>query len=117
MEKEKIIYKHSIWGKSGEKLEKSYKKVEPVVESKQTEKKELEIKKNELDEDNIMDYRCFIKDVEKRENDKQICNERLGGRERLIRTTINPYLTKSDYVNDLTVQDKFLRPKNSSYKE
>ena len=117
MEKRKIIYKYSIWGKSGEKLEKSYKKSETIIESPPTEKKELEVKTNEIDEDDIMDYRCFIKDVEKRDNDKQICNERLGGRERLIRTTINPYLIKSNYVNDLTVQDQFLRPKNSSYKE
>ena len=115
---ERIIYKHTIWGKSGEKLEKSYKKIEPKIKTSTTEKKkELEITTNELEDDDIMDYRCFIKDVEKRDNDKQICNERLGGRERLIRTTINPYLTKSDYVNDLTVQDQFLRPKNSSYKE
>ena len=117
MDQKKIVYKHSIWGKSGEKLEKSYKKTELIIESPPTEKKELQIKTAEVDEEEIIDYRCFIKDIEKPENDKQICNERLGGRERLIRTTINPYLTKSNYVNDLTVQDEFLRPKNSSYKE
>tara|TARA_B100001063_G_C16777748_1_gene567143 strand:- start:3293 stop:3646 length:354 start_codon:yes stop_codon:yes gene_type:complete len=117
MDQKKIVYKHSIWGKSGEKLEKSYKKIETIIESSPTEKKELQIETAEVDETEIIDYRCFIKDTEKPENDKQICNERLGGRERLIRTTINPFLTKSNYVNDLTVQDEFLRPKNSSYKE
>jgi hypothetical protein len=106
--KDKLNYKHIIWGKSGEKLEKSYKK--EVI----AEKKELI---NEEEEEEIIDYRCFIKDIEKPENDKQICNERLGGREMLIRTTINPFLTKSNYVNDLTIQDEYLRPKNSSFRE
>ena len=36
---ERTIYKHSIWGKSGEKLEKSYKKSETIIESSPTEKK------------------------------------------------------------------------------
>ena len=103
-----IKYKYTIWTKDGEELKKSYKK----HDKNNHEKKEINLTKEE-----IFDYRSFNKDKEKTQNDKEIFNERLVGRDKLIQTSINPFLSSCDYINDIATQDKFLRPKNSSYKE
>lgn len=48
---------------------------------------------------------------------KKLCNERISDRCMIIQTQINPYITKNNYVNDLEIQDKMLRPKNSNIGE
>ncbi len=80
-----------------------------------TENAAIESKNKEIDE--FFDYRSFRKDLDRdiAENDKAICNERLTGRDKLIQRSINPFLSNNNYLSDLSVQDEFLRPKNSSY--
>ena len=104
-------YKYYIWSKEGEQFEKS-SKVNP--DNKKTEKKE---KKEEQDIEHFFDYRAFRKDldIKKEENDKSICNDRLTGRDKIIQRSINPFLSNNNYLSDLSIQDEYLRPKNSSY--
>ena len=101
-------YKYYIWSKEGEQFEKS-SKVNP--DNKKTEKKE------EQDIEHFFDYRAFRKDldIKKEENDKSICNDRLTGRDKIIQRSINPFLSNNNYLSDLSIQDEYLRPKNSSY--
>ena len=101
-------YKYYVWSKKGEHFEKS------------TKNKPDEIKKDtikEQDIDSFFDYRSFRKDLDtkKKENDKGICNDRLTGRDKIIQRSINPFLSNNNYLSDLSIQDEFLRPKNSSY--
>ena len=49
------------------------------------------------------------------ENKKEVCNSRISQRDPMIQTRINPYMIKSNYLNDLRVQDKFLRPQDSNF--
>ena len=35
----------------------------------------------------------------------------------MIQTSINPFLSNSNYLSDLKTQNDFLRPKNSSYEK
>jgi hypothetical protein len=100
-------YKYYKWT-NGEKLEKTQKH--------QTISEE-EIKHEEKKIDEFFDYRSFRKDLElvKKKNDKSICNDRLTGRDKIIQRNINPFLSNNNYLSDLSVQDEFLRPKNSSY--
>lgn len=102
-------YKYYKWNKEGEHFEKSSKNGEKVLE-------EINKSKN-IDMDNFFDYRSFRKDLDtnKKETDKSICNDRLTGRDKIIQRSINPFLSNNNYLSDLSVQDKFLRPKNSSY--
>ena len=51
-------------------------------------------------------------------NDKRaLCNERISNRYMIIQKSINPYVPVRGYINDLQVQDKFLRPKDSNIKD
>ena len=54
----------------------------------------------------------FIDD--KGENKRTICNERISQRYPIIQTKINPYLA-TNYIEDLSVQDNFLRPRDSNF--
>jgi len=48
---------------------------------------------------------------------RSVCNERISCRYMVIQTPINPFLSGSDYIDDLKVQDTLLRPKDSNIKE
>jgi len=54
---------------------------------------------------------------EESSNKRQVCNERISSRYMIIQTNINPYLHNNNYLKDLSVQDAFLRPKDSNIKE
>ena len=54
--------------------------------------------------------------AEREVNTREINYTRIGDRELVIQTSINPYLATNNYLEDLSVQDKFLRPKDSNVK-
>ena len=45
---------------------------------------------------------------------RALCNERISNRYMMIQTSINPFLSTSNYIGDLEVQDAHLRPKDSN---
>jgi len=53
---------------------------------------------------------------ERRQNDRELSSERLSQREMMIQISINPFLSNHNYLDDLQVQDEFLRPKDSNIK-
>ena len=53
---------------------------------------------------------------ERRQNDRELNSERLSQRHMIIQTSINPFLSDHNYLDDLQVQDTFLRPKDSNIK-
>ena len=83
------------WGK-GDLMKKSYRK-----EDNQKE-----------DKPNIISDRMDMRD----KNTREINSERMCEREMLIQTSINPFLFSNDYLDDLKVQDKYLRPLDSNIK-
>lgn len=115
-EKKKYIYYK--WSKKGEVFEKSLKKKNIVPEENIVKKADINGKKIESkDTIDFFDYRSFSKNEEINTNDKSVSNERLTGREKMIQTSINPFLSNNNYLSDLKTQNDFLRPKNSSYEK
>jgi hypothetical protein len=56
------------------------------------------------------------KDVNKKDvNKKEVCNSRISQRDLMIQTSINPYMIKNDYLQDIDIQDNFLRPQDSNF--
>ena len=49
------------------------------------------------------------------ENKREQSSERLAKRALTSNQQMNPYLSTNDYLNDLTIQDSFLRPQNSNF--
>ena len=49
------------------------------------------------------------------ENNREINYDRLSKRKLVTNRQINPYLQSNNYLNDISIQDKFLRPKNSNF--
>ena len=86
------------WGK-GNLMKKSYRKKEDNNQKEDTP--------------NIITDRMDLRD----RNTREINSERMSQRELLIQTSINPFLSNSNYLNDLKTQNDFLRPKNSSYEK
>ena len=55
--------------------------------------------------------------IKKSENSKSIVSDRIASRDPTANININPYLVGNDYLEDLRVQDEFLRPKISNFKK
>ncbi len=53
---------------------------------------------------------------DRRKNDRELNSERLSQRHMIIQTSINPFLSDHNYLDDLQVQAEFLRPKDSYIK-
>ena len=53
---------------------------------------------------------------ERKRNDRELHSQRLSERGMMIQKSINPFLSTNNYVDDLNIQDQFLRPKDSNIK-
>ena len=95
-----IIY--WTWSKKGEFLEKSQKKIKVPI---QPEIKSLEEKIIINSHQNL-----FVEENKREQN-----SERMSQRKLVTNRGINPFHVKNNYINDLSVQDNFLRPKNSNF--
>ncbi len=52
----------------------------------------------------------------RKQSDRELNSERLSQRDLIIQTSINPFLSDHNYLDDLQVQADFLRPKDSNIK-
>ena len=55
--------------------------------------------------------------IKKSENSKSIVSDRIASRDPSASVSINPYMVGNDYLEDLRIQDEFLRPKMSNFKK
>ena len=55
--------------------------------------------------------------ITKEAQSKSIVSQRLAQRSRVATAMINPYLRETNYLDDLEKEDKFLRPKISSFEK
>jgi hypothetical protein len=63
---------------------------------------------------NMTNFRESIEvNLESRNNNREIIENRLNKREKLKNGWFNPFLLSSKYVDDLTTESNFLRPKNT----
>tara|TARA_Y100001936_G_C15593252_1_gene418029 strand:+ start:324 stop:542 length:219 start_codon:yes stop_codon:yes gene_type:complete len=48
------------------------------------------------------------------DNDKEEQSKKIAKREKVITRNLNPFISNNDYINNISVQDKFLRPLDSN---
>ena len=48
---------------------------------------------------------------------KELCDKRMANRDLAIQGLCNPFMIENNYLEDLSNQDNFLRPKDSNYKK
>lgn len=104
--------KSYVW-RSGESATRSiHKPTSPnelaLEESAEFNKKALEssgLSKPELD--------LYIADMAQESNRREKMNGKLNDRYMVQQTSQNPFLTGTSYLNDLQIQEQFLRPKSS----
>ena len=53
--------------------------------------------------------------TKKDKNRKEICSNRISERIMLKQRTCNPFLSNTNYLTDLSIQEEFLKPKNSNF--
>ena len=95
------------WSKKGEHLEKIHKSQRRKIIQ---EVKQVNPPQPTTLESEIINTAMFTE-----ENNREINYERLSKRKLVTNRQINPYLTSNNYLNDISVQDKFLLPKNSNF--
>jgi len=92
-----IIY--WTWTKTGESLQKSPK----IVKEDSQDQEEKKEKEEEISEERFVE-----------QNKREQNYNKIAVRQLMSRGNINPFHIKNDYVNDISVQDNFLRPKDSN---
>lgn len=50
-------------------------------------------------------------------NKREIANEKINERHMISQIGQNPFLSRNKYLEDLDIQEAFLKPKNSNFKE
>ncbi len=95
-------YRCWTWTLNNEKMEKTKKKAKI---------KEMEERIRDTQIENLK----YINSKDEKRNNKEISSKRLSERVQIKQRVFNPYLRNSDYLSDLTVQENFLKPKNSNY--
>jgi hypothetical protein len=64
---------------------------------------------------NLINFRDSIAiNVENRNNNREILEKRLNNRDKMANGWVNPFLPTNQYLEDITNEDKFLRPKNTN---
>ena len=64
---------------------------------------------------NLINFRDSIEiNVENRNNNREILEKRLNNRDKMSNGWINPFLPTNQYLKDISNEDKFLRPKNTT---
>jgi len=96
---------HFIWS-TGEKVVKSSKNDNPAL-------KEIKEKTSELIKSELVVGDTFIN----RGNKREVANTKLNDRNMISQIGQNPFMANNNYLHDLEVQQNFLIPKNSNYKE
>lgn len=86
------------WSKSGESLLKSPKIVKEDIQ----EEEEVEEVKETLEERIV------------KKNKRELSYNKIAARRLMTKGNINPFHVKNNYVEDIKVQDDFLRPKDSN---
>ena len=113
----------------GEPYEKSSVKKENVFKYKNNQNSE--IKNFAIGENNQKqlerEFACSIEhpqllheniakdSFQKKENKREDSNNKMLERAMITQTSQNPFMSNNNYIDDLTVQDEFLKPKNSNY--
>ena len=64
---------------------------------------------------NLINFRDSIEiNVESRNNNREILEKRLNNRDKMSNGWVNPFLPTNQYLEDISNEDKFLRPKNTT---
>ena len=109
------------------------KNITKEIKEQQQKKQIEEIKKFAIGENNIKQlarefdkitenpeilYRNIAQEgFQKKENKRDNNNNKMLEREMIMQTNQNPFMMQNNYLDDLTIQDEFLKPKNSSFQQ
>ena len=116
-----------FWKIKDEKIKKIKREKKNKILEKEIERK-MEIKsdfynkftdkvipENNQSNMKLINFRDSIEiNVEKRNNNREILEKRLNSRERMSYGCVNPFLTTNKYLDDISNEDKFLRPRNTN---
>lgn len=116
-----------VWKIKDEKIKKSKREKKNKILEKEIERNmeinsdfyhkftDKVIPDNNQSNINLINFRDSIEiNVEKRNNNREILEKRLNSRERMSYGCVNPFLTTNKYLEDISNEDKFLRPRNTN---
>tara|TARA_B110000444_G_C18818274_1_gene586317 strand:- start:94 stop:438 length:345 start_codon:yes stop_codon:yes gene_type:complete len=86
------------------------------VDDEKVNKTKRKTKINEISErlkDSQIENLRYI--TKKNTNSKEVCSQRISERMMIKQRTCNPFLSNTNYLSDLSVQEEFLKPQNSNF--
>lgn len=117
-------YRQIIWKLGNEKINKSPIEKTNVILEKRMERHndDIEIQKqnnflsNNVEHNlNLINFRENIEiSIENKANNRDLLEKRLSGREKMHSGWGNPFLPTNKYLEDLSMENEFLRPQNTN---
>ena len=95
----------------------SLKKWHPSVESEYKKTMRNEKKAEIIDMRDKPIEEVLVQQHETTYTKKELCDKRMANRDLAIQGLCNPFMIENNYLEDLSNQDNFLRPKDSNYKK
>jgi hypothetical protein len=74
-----------------------------------TEKKALTTSPNSI----CASDKCMLQEYTRKYNKRDEQNEKLSGREMMAQTSINPFMKKQNYLDDIKQENTYLRPQKT----
>ena len=110
-DKAKFIYEKEMM----EQKEKRIKEIEKFAVGENSIKQMAREFMNSNEDPQLLYQNIAQQGFQKKENKREDQNNKMLEREMIMQTNQNPYMMKNNYIEDLSIQDQFLKPKNSSY--
>jgi len=117
-------YRQIKWKLGNNKINKSPIEKTNIILEKRVERHEDDIKtlrqNNFLSTNaehnlNLINFRENIEiSIENKANNRDLLEKRLSGREKMHSGWVNPFLPTNKYLEDLTIENDFLRPQNTN---
>lgn len=103
-----------VW-RSGEPATRSVHKINTLPPTELALEETIDFNKKALEILGLpkTDIELHFADMTQDSNRRDKMNGKITDRNMVHQTSKNPFLTETDYINDLTVQEQFLRPKSS----
>jgi len=80
-----------------------------------TKRKDVSETKRKIEKDNQIKKHITKKNMNSKEECSQRISERISERIMIKQRTCNPFLSNTNYLRDLSVQEEFLKPQNSNF--
>jgi hypothetical protein len=107
-------YRQIKWKLGNNKINKSPIEKTNIILEKRMERHKDDIETQQKNNFLSTNAEHNLNSIENKANNRDLLEKRLSGREKMHSGWVNPFLPTNKYLEDLTIENDFLRPQNTN---